>query len=126
MNTGSSTRIRYDPCNYKKELQQSVGPYNYRLYDGAYENCNRCVHTQIYKPQDLVDYESELKNITRPATLCPGLKYNPLCKKSRHSVSTFDKSNPIILAPEVCPIVKNNLPHVRDLKHDNKGRFYSY
>ena len=106
---GSSNRLAYDECAYKKQLQESTSPFNYRMYEGAFENCNKCVQDKFYKPYDLVDQESELKNITRKATLCPKFKYDPNCKKSKTCTSTFDKSVPVVLAPEVCPIVSNNI-----------------
>jgi hypothetical protein len=75
MNTGSSNRLIYDRCAYDKELAESVAPLNYRMYSGAHENCNKCIYTKFYRPFDLVEQESELKNITRPATKCPSFKY---------------------------------------------------
>ena len=80
MNTGSSNRLIYDKCAYDKDLSESVAPLNYRMYSGAHENCNKCKHDKIYRPFDLVDQESELKNITRANTRCPEFKYNPNCK----------------------------------------------
>ena len=65
MNTGSSNRLIYDRCAYDKELAESVAPLNYRMYSGAHENCNKCIYTKFYRPFDLVEQESELKNITR-------------------------------------------------------------
>ena len=110
MNTGSSNRLPYDRCAYEKDLSESVAPLNYRMYAGAHENCNKCIHTKFYRPFDLVDIESELHNITRTSSKCPSKKYNPSCKKSKSCTSTFDKSVPVVLAPEVCPIVHNNIP----------------
>jgi hypothetical protein len=119
MNTGSSNRLIYDKCAYDKNLSESVAPLNYRMYSGAHENCNKCVHDKIYRPFDLVDQESELKNITRLSTKCPEFKYNPNCKKQKgckkHCHTTFDNNNPIVLAPEVCPIVFNNIEKPTDV-----------
>ena len=71
MNTGSSNRLLYDYCAYKKTLRESTDPFRYRMYEGAFENCNKCIYDKFWRPFDLVDEESELKNITRPATKCP-------------------------------------------------------
>lgn len=114
MNTGISDRTIYDDCSYKKELKQSVSPLSYRLYEGAHEHCKKCVQDNFYRPYDLVDNESELKNITRRLTNCPEFKYNPDCKPEDNTddykcMSTFDKNVPVVLAPEVCPVVKTNL-----------------
>ena len=64
----------------------------------------------------LLDYKlnpkSELKNITRPNSRCPQLKYNPDCKKSKMCTSTFERDMPVVLDKNVCPVVKNNIPRM--------------
>jgi hypothetical protein len=118
-NFGSSNKLMYDRCAYQKDLSQSTSPLTYRLYEGAYENTEKCKHeNKFYRPMDLVDVESELKNITRPNSRCPQFKYNPGCVKSQSCFSTFDKSNPIVLAPEICPIVHNNIPRMNHPGYD--------
>ncbi len=108
---GFSSRLPYDPCAYSKELTESTAPYSYQMYDGKFENCNKCVFDHYTRPfdGDVVDVESELRNQTRFSSKCPGKKYNPKCAKSSECTSTFDGSVPVVLAPEVCPIVFNNL-----------------
>ena len=108
---GFSTRLPYDPCAYNKTLTEGTAPYLYMMYNGKYENGGKCVYDHYTRPfdTDIVDAESELFKLTRPATRCPSQKYNPKCAKSQQCTSTFDKSVPVVLAPEVCPIVKNNL-----------------
>ena len=117
MNSGSSggfNRTTYDRCAYQKKLYESVDPLGHIMYPGKFENCRKCVQdeTQFWRPFDakIVDAESELKNITRIYTRCPQYKYSPACKTSRNCISTFDKSNPIVLAQENCPIVRSNIP----------------
>jgi hypothetical protein len=109
---GSSNRLIYDTCAYQKELVESVSPFAYRTYGGAYEHEQKCKKDKFWKriDSDVVDVESDLKNITRPATKCPELKYNPKCNKSGQCISTFDPSVPVILDSNVCPIVFNNIP----------------
>jgi hypothetical protein len=107
---GSSNRLPYDCCAYEKRLAESVSPLEYQLYEGKYESCTKCIYDKFYRPFDLVDFESELKNITRPNTKCDSLKYNPSCKKSKSCISTFDPEVPIVFASEICPIVHNNIP----------------
>jgi len=123
MNLGSSNRPIYDNCNYNKRLYESTSPLSYRMYFGAQENCSKCQFDHFYVKfqPEIVDVESELKNLTRPLSQCDQFKYSPSCKKSGLCLSTFDKSVPVILAPEVCPIVYNNIPrrltpgyHLRD------------
>jgi len=112
-NSGSFNRLRYDRCAYEKDLHQSVEPLQYRMYAGQFENCGKCVFDDksFYRPFDdaIVDMESELKGITRLASTCPQNKYSPTCKKSKSCTSTWDVSVPIVMAQEVCPIVKNNI-----------------
>lgn len=112
---GSSNRLRYDNCAYAKTLAESVSPFAYQMYDGKYENRDKCKFDVAWRPYDreVVDIESDLKNISRPATKCPSLKYNPNCKKSSKCISTFDKV-PVILNRDVCPIVFNNIPRMRN------------
>ena len=100
MNTGSSNRQIYDSCNYQKRLYESTSPLAYQLYQGAHENCNKCIYDKFYVPYqpEIVDIESELKNITRPLSDCDQFKYSPKCKKSGLCVSTFDRTVPIVLA----------------------------
>lgn len=111
MNSGSFNRQLYDNCNTSRLIKQSTDPLAYRLYFGAQENCNKCLYDNFYvKYQpEIVDVESELKNLTRPLSDCDQFKYSPTCKRSGLCTSTFDRSVPIVLAPEVCPIVYNNM-----------------
>lgn len=108
---GFSTRLPYDPCAYSKDLTESTAPYSYQMYDGKYENCKKCVQDRYVRPfdGDVVDIESELRNQTRPASKCPSRKYNSACKKSENCISSFDETVPVVLPPEACPIVYNNL-----------------
>jgi hypothetical protein len=113
MNSGSPggfTKQHYDQCAVDLDYSQSTGPFDYNVYHGKFEHCKKCVHEgQFWTPYKLVDIESELKNITRPLTRCNRFKYDPQCTKSKSCISTFDKSVPIVLAPEVCPIVQNTI-----------------
>jgi hypothetical protein len=112
MNTGSSNRSIYDTCDYQKRLFESTSPMAYQLYQGKFENCNKCIYDKFYVPfqPEIVDVESELLNLTRPLSQCDQFKYSPSCKKSGLCMSTFDRTAPIVLAPEVCPIIYNNIP----------------
>jgi len=107
---GSSNRLRYDDCAYQKRLFESTSPLLYNLYEGKFENCNKCIYDKFYRPYDLVDYESELLNITRPTTQCDQYKYSATCQRSDMCISTYDRDAPVIFAPEICPIVHNNIP----------------
>ncbi len=113
VNLGAYNRLSYDNCAYQKRLYESTSPLLYQLYEGKFENCGKCTYkNQFWRPYDLVDLESELKNITRPNTKCPQLKYNPDCKKSKMCVSTFEKNLPVVVDSQVCPVVTNNIPRM--------------
>ena len=111
---GTFTRLQYDNCAYQKTLTESTDPLKYYLFEKKYENCGKCgvKENGFYRPFDLVDEESELKGITRANSKCPQRKYNPSCKKGPNCTSTYDKSVPVVYAPEVCPIVHNNIPRM--------------
>jgi hypothetical protein len=109
---GSFNRTRYDNCATQKYYYESTSPLKYRLYHGAQENCNKCKSDkQFWTPYELVDIESELRNQTRPLSQCDSFKYTPQGSKLPPSmlISTFDKSVPTVFAPEICPIVSNNI-----------------
>ena len=115
---GGFTSTLYDKCQYQRTLNESVSPLQYQLMFAKYENCNKCVYDDKsffvkYSP-NIVDTESELKNITRRYSKCPQYKYNPGCKKSCHCTSTFDRNVPKVMAQEICPIIFNNIPRVND------------
>ena len=116
-NSGGFARSLYDNCAYQKDLYQSVEPLGFMLYPGKYENCSKCIYDKnnFWRPFDsqIVDAESELSNRTRKATRCAQYKYSPNCKKSCNCTSTFDKTNPIVMPQELCPIVYNNIPRIR-------------
>jgi len=110
---GSFNRLRYDNCAYQKALFESTDPLKYQLYQGKFEHCAKCTdNNKFWRPYDLVDVESDLMGINRPSSKCPQNQYNPACKKSARCMSTFDKSAPVVLAPEVCPIIRNNIPRM--------------
>lgn len=113
-NSGSFNRLRYDKCAYEKEVAQSTGPFGYQMYSGKYENCQKCVinDNNNWKPFDneIIERENELRGISRKASNCAQFKYNPSCDRSSgFCTSTFDPSNPIVMPPEACPIIQNNL-----------------
>ena len=100
--------------NFKVPSYESTSPLQYQLMFNKYENCDRCgVEGQPFWTKQsgaIVDVESDLRNITRPLSDCDQFKYSPACRRSGMCISTYDRSAPVILAPEVCPIVYNNIP----------------
>jgi hypothetical protein len=77
------TSLQYDYGAYKANLAQSVGPAHYMLAPYAMPNCQNCVETDprvamgksgaalCGAKSGVVDVESDLHNLTRPATLSP-------------------------------------------------------
>lgn len=115
MNQGGSNRLIYDNCSYAQWVYSSTQPLQYQLYMGKNENCGKCRHDKFWHPYDLVDVESELRNQTRPASKCGMYKYNPTCPMSSTCMSTMEPKAPVVLAPECCPIVFNNIPKRKDV-----------
>jgi len=109
MNIGGNTNLSYDNCSYQKQLHESTAPLEYNLFLDKFINCNSCVHDKFYPPYSLVDVETNLKNINYPLSNCDQFRYNPQCRTSNMCISTFDKRLPVVLAPDVCPIVYNNI-----------------
>jgi hypothetical protein len=78
---GSWSRLNADTCTYRVNLAQSVGPGNYATAAYAKPNCGTCFSSDPWRQggaggsrcadRSLVDVDSELIGITRPATNCP-------------------------------------------------------
>lgn len=83
----SYNRLSYDNCSYNQSLLESEGPGAYRLLTP--NNVDKiCLSNDPYiraqymgskhiPGTSLIDVDSELMNITRPASLCPSQKYLP-------------------------------------------------
>lgn len=83
----SFNRLNYDNCSYEQTLLESEGPGAYKLMTPA--NVNKpCLAADPYiraqymgskhhPGSSLIDVDSELMNITRPASDCPSRKYIP-------------------------------------------------
>lgn len=98
-NTGSLTGLNNDACHCKQRTGESTGPFAYNTYAGKYVNSSQCrtKGTQPHNPQDFVDVESDLRGITRQASLCSNTKYKPT-KASAH----------VPVASTLCNIVGSN------------------
>lgn len=102
----STNRLPDDDCAFNQKVHVLTDPLYYQLYLGKYENCKRCSHPTQKRQVPLVDVESELKNITRAASLCASMKYSPYCSynmlKPYGCLSTYDAKVPIEIPPELC------------------------
>lgn len=87
----SFNRTMYDHCAYKQSLAESTGTLSYMLDPVKYEigDTTKCsVNFGVsggasvrYPKRTLVEIESELLNLTRPASRCPSKQYAPKCSK---------------------------------------------
>ena len=110
----SSNRLKYDECAYKKEICQSVGPLEYNLYNGKYENCNKCPSDRS-GPNSLdigkrIVIENEIFNIDRKASKCPDKKYN----KKNNTLSNDDNHVNPLLCNSIYNITPSNLKKITD------------
>ena len=93
----SFNRLKYDFCEEKNTINQSIRPGDYKVNTPI--ACNGCFQVNpsvvmqkggVSMQKDTpwrfyngpVDVESDLKNITRPATKCPTFKYQPKCENT--------------------------------------------
>lgn len=76
----ASSRLRDDVSAYRRALRQSVDPLSYQLNSDKYVHAKRCRpvlgimggnNVSTIEGVALVDAESDLFNITRPASLDP-------------------------------------------------------
>ena len=81
----SSNHLRYDPAAYTQYLKESQNVGCYQMYSGKFVNKNQCRigfgilagnDVSLYRG-NMVDLESDMMGITRPASLCPKNKYMP-------------------------------------------------
>lgn len=82
----SFTHLDYDPCTYQTNLTQSVGPGDYMIATPA-SQCSTCLPVDPWlqgggavsrcRDHSLIDVDSELHNLSRPATNCPAGHYRP-------------------------------------------------
>ena len=104
--SGRFTRRMYDDCATDQDTKQSTGQLNMILDLTKFVNCNRSCNPDnkfvqnIQNPFDLVDVESSLMGIDRPASNCDIEKY-PYCA-SKGCILTGDSRVPQHTNPYVC------------------------
>ena len=85
----SFNRLNYDTCEYKQSLSESIGPGHYQINTPPV-SCEPCYpyapSVRLQRSGDsvnlskyMIDIDSELMNITTPASKCPSKKYLPKC-----------------------------------------------
>ena len=103
----SSNRLMYDTCEYQTRLNESLNPLNYMLNPIRYENCNKCRMelgivggtAASHIRGNLVDLETDLKGITRKASLCPNKQFSSNCATSNNE--NCQKNN-IVIQGDTC------------------------
>jgi len=90
----SFNRLKYDVCEQKQHVKETVGPGNYYMNQPLI--CGTCFQDNpVIRMQKSgvslngnsewrfydgpIDVESELRNLTRPASRCPSKQYLPKC-----------------------------------------------
>lgn len=81
----SFTRTTSDACAIDAKNNESVGPFNWATDKGIKENKESCFlgtapfsHNPFKSiPENVIDYESDLKGLTRDNSKCSTHKYNP-------------------------------------------------
>jgi len=93
----SFNRLKYDSCEEKKVLKESMGPGLYQVTEPVL--CGTCYQDnpqiRLQKNGDSmntgvdwrfnggpIDVDSELRNLNRAASRCPSNKFNPNCNKN--------------------------------------------
>ena len=107
----SSNRLIYDQCEYSTRVEESTGTLAYMLNPLAHENKNKCRfelglvggNNVSLTKGNLIDVESDLKGVTRKASLCPSRKYKNSCSTS--DVQDCQPDNIVIDGPG-CDIPK--------------------
>ena len=79
--TGTFNQTLYDSCETKNRIYESTSVLGHLTYFGKFENCNKCIYDKFWIKPQLVDIESEIRNITRPQSKCSQFKYSPTCAK---------------------------------------------
>lgn len=102
----------YDVCKTHIQIIDSVSPMGYQMYQGKFVNDVRCGGNKGVSLSERIDRESELKNITRPLSDCAEMKYQPGCD-NKICKDTFKMNNDPIPF-DICPIVFNNMPKIKN------------
>lgn len=79
----SLNRLKYDKCAHVEQIRMSQTPLTYIMDPSRFENENPCRHEfgLVGTPSvsvisgNMVDLESDLRGITRPASECSSLQY---------------------------------------------------
>ena len=114
----SSNRLKYDSCAYTTDINESIRPLDYNLFEGKYLNSKSCpssdyTNTVPFTNRTIV--ENELYGLTRSSTNCPKLKYDPNNKFKAEPLS------PPKMCDNIYYITPNNLekPKNNMLKEHN-------
>nr|QFG73980.1 MAG: hypothetical protein [Megaviridae environmental sample] len=117
----SFTRQHYDPCETKKQAQESTDPLKYTFYAGKYYNKGKGVPAKeatfkkctMGTPQltaaNVIDIENELRNLGRPLSQCPSNKYAPTCENPDECAGAFMDNMNLKFSPHMlCDPVPTN------------------
>ena len=105
----SNNRQIYDKCYVERKNTEQRNQFENVMYFGYNENASKCNGPESYEstvyPFNLVDVESELKNIgLRKCSLCNQTAYKP--EKTPPTMTTTQVP---ICNPDIYPVVENNI-----------------
>jgi len=135
MNFGHSSRLPYDEQTYNDQLQESVGPLNYRLNPDQISNCNRCLSTfgprsshgvstgsnsHVAPSQNLVDLESVLSNRNVRLSKCKD------CQVNNNDLSEFATEPVSLCDNEMDPISSRLTNPVANYRGMSINRFIDH
>lgn len=83
----SLNRLKYDKCAHVEQIRMSQTPLTYIMDPMRFENENQCRHEfglvggsgVSHIKGNMVDLESDLRGITRPASECSSMQYKKPC-----------------------------------------------
>jgi hypothetical protein len=111
--SGGNTKLIYDKCQTLQKTNESVKPGDYRLFKMAHVNCEHECKPDRSTPSNafnVVDVESELKNITRIESKCNIARF-PNNITSGANINSASPRLPAYMPPWACEreIVPTNL-----------------
>lgn len=108
----SMNQTMYDQCKTTDRINAGNFQLEYQMFSGKFINEKRCGGNAGTSLSERIDRESELMNITRPLSNCAEMKYQPNCDSSICK-GTF-KMDPTPVPFDMCPIIENNMPKIKN------------
>lgn len=118
--SGTFERQMYDVQAYKKSLEESTGPLNYRLDPLQVSRCDPCRPAQpgligrsgvsLTQQRALVDVESDLLRLNYKASHDPSQKYQPTCPQCGDCTEGYPCGGGVVAGCKNCQEQLTHLP----------------